>query len=654
MGSHLDRVNRSLSELIAYSDFDWTARRFAALFRADARTGKVAARLEYMMSDEDSVVKIVCPNCGQKLDVTRLEPFTKLDCPACGGEVIVPLPFGDLLLEEPIGSGGTASVYRALDLTLDREVAVKMLKEEIAARPGHVKMFLKEARSAASVNHPNVVPIYSCGEAEGRPYLVMQFMAGLSLDRALQSSPGGLPLEEAVRVAVEAARGLEAAHKHGIIHHDVKPGNILVDADGKVRIGDFGLAEALRGDSAEEGGDDARWITPYYVSCERVLTGKEDHRGDIYSFGATVYHLLSGCPPFEGKDSREIAWARTKGTLPIAPNEIRPDIPGALSDYVLRLLAPDPGERPQGYAEIVAAFSTFQKSLKQQVALRNRLRSAQRVAEPRDVRTLAQRPKSHFWLNLCILFSFLVVLLLLPSVLRRKPAWQRFASRIPGLSKLAGRGTPASGGRVMFLDRRGTAEGEQGHGATQAQVDASMRQARPKPADLDFVRIADALGGYLSGLPADVREAETGRIELVGSCREYLLELMKRFTYEGEVEDGVRLRDGRVLYGSVAYCKENFFGIRLADVGLKKVQWGDIAIDQYVAFLDYYMRMRLERGAQMHVGKAARSYRREAADDCVRLAAFCDWYDLPEKARHYRELFGTYASGSAGGRDAGR
>jgi len=630
------------------------------------------------MSDQDSVLKIVCPSCGQKLDVTRLEPFTKLDCPACGGEVIVPRPFGDLLLEEPIGSGGTASVYRALDLTLDREVAVKMLKEDIAACPGRVKMFLKEARSAASVNHPNVVPIYSCGEAEGRPYLVMQFMAGLSLDRALQSSPGGLPLEEAVRVAVEAARGLEAAHKHGIIHHDVKPGNILVDADGNVRVGDFGLAEAMRGDSTEEDGDGARWITPYYVSCERVLTGKEDHRGDIYSFGATVYHLLSGRPPFEGKDSREIAWARTKGRLPIAPSEIRSDIPGALSDYVLRLLAPNPGERPQDYAEIVAAFSTFQKSLKQQVALRDRLRSAQRVAGPRDVRTLAPRPKSHFWLNLCILTSFLVVLLLLPSVLRRKPAWQRFASRIPVLSKLAGGGTSADGGRVMFLDRRGAAEGdgghaltapgvpagrvssggtasgEQGHGATQAQADGSMRKARPKPADLDFSRIAGVLRGYLSGLPADVRDAEAGRIELVGSCREYLLELMKRFTYEGEVEDGVRLRDGRVLHGSIAYCTESFFGIRLPDVGLKKVQWEDIAIDQYVAFLDYYMRMRLERGAQMHVGKAASSYRREAADDCVRLAALCDWYDFPEKARHYRELARTYASGSAGGRDVGR
>ncbi|MBT3379433.1 MAG: serine/threonine protein kinase [Lentisphaerae bacterium] len=609
------------------------------------------------MPDEDSVLKIVCPSCGQKLDVTRLEPFTKLDCPACAGEVIVPRPFGDLLLEEPIGSGGTASVYRALDLTLDREVAVKMLDEQIASRPGRVKMFLKEARSAASVNHPNVVPIYSCGEAEGRPYLVMQYMAGLSLDRTLQSAPRGLELGEAIRVAGETARGLEAAHRHGIIHHDVKPGNILVDADSNVRIGDFGLAEALRGDTVAADDAEAPWITPYYVSCERVLTGKEDYRGDIYSLGATVYHLLTGRPPFEGNGSGEIAWARTKGVLPAAPSEVRPEIPGALSDYVLRLLAPNPAERPQAYAEIVSALETFQKALKQQVALRNRLSAAPRAAGPRDVRTLRPGPRSYFWLNVGILTSLLVVLLLVPSILRRNPSWRRTVGRIPVVSKLVGvagtvaqgesrRGAQGADGRAQPVAHlsAGTGEAKGSARGSYVPLGDSMRRVRPKPANLDFSLATAAVKSYLNDLPTEVRTSEAARIELVGSCKEYLQELMKRFTYEDEAGAGIRMRDGSVLRGSVAYCTEAFFGIRLPDVGLKKVEWSDIALEQYVAFLDYYMRMRLERGAQMHVGKSASSYRREAGDDCVRLAALCDWYEMPAKARHYEDLARTYGS----------
>jgi len=290
-------------------------------------------------------IKIFCHKCQQKLDVTGLMPFAHVSCPACGTDLIIPKWFDNYLLEEPCGRGGMAWVYRALDISLDREVAVKVLDQNIAEGTDD---FLTEARTAATINHASVIPIYTCGIFENQAYIVMQYMNGGSLEQKLQQKKGAaLPMDDVLQWIHDAAEGLEYASRHGIIHHDVKPGNIMLDADGNAKIGDFGIARQ-QNDSSQ---DQDFYGSPLYISPERVSTGKEDCSGDIYSLGATFYHLLTGIPPFQHENLEELLWARVKHN-PVAPHILRTGISPLISSLIMRMMNRNPELRP-GYEEII-------------------------------------------------------------------------------------------------------------------------------------------------------------------------------------------------------------------------------------------------------------------------------------------------------------
>jgi DNA-directed RNA polymerase subunit RPC12/RpoP len=246
-------------------------------------------------SDAQRRLKIFCYNCGQKLDLTDMTPFSKIDCPSCSSPIIVPRWFDNYLLEELCGTGGMAVVYRGLDLALDREVAIKILNKESAANAGQNKLFLHEARTVATLNHFAILPIYTCGEFEGQAYFVMQYMSGGSLDVELANAKGaGLPIDDACKWLKDIAEGLDNAKRHGIIHHDIKPGNFMLDSERNVKIGDFGISQALHDKNSEELAKlAASWGSPQYVSPEKIQTGVESHLGDIYSLGATFYHVLT-------------------------------------------------------------------------------------------------------------------------------------------------------------------------------------------------------------------------------------------------------------------------------------------------------------------------------------------------------------------------
>lgn len=300
-------------------------------------------------------VKVFCHKCSQKLDVTNLRPFSMIRCPACGEKLLVPKWFDTYLLEEPGGSGGMAQVYRALDITLDREVAIKILKDGIRHDSVQAKRFLKEAKTAAALNHSNVIPIYTCGIYEGQTYLVMQYMGGSSLETRLNLSKGYfLDLQEVLHWFHDTAEGLEHAASRSIVHHDVKPGNILMDTNGNVRIGDFGLAQSAANQEDSSEVPDEEWITPNYVSPERVESGREDFRGDIYSLGATFYHLLTGKVPFEHENLEELIWMRTRQKPP-SPAIHRPEIPQAVSTLIMRMMEIDPAARPS-YRQIITTL----------------------------------------------------------------------------------------------------------------------------------------------------------------------------------------------------------------------------------------------------------------------------------------------------------
>ena len=307
-------------------------------------------------------VKISCHNCRQKLDVTSFPAFTRFQCPVCGAELIVPAWFDVYLLEEREGNGGMATVYRALDPALDREVAIKVLKPEISGDPERVELFLHEARAAAAINHFAVVPVYTCGVYERQAYIVMQYMDGGTLEQKLSQAREKLPVPEVAVWIRDIAEGLENAMEHGVIHHDVKPGNIFLDSDGKARIGDFGIAQIVhpgKSDSEEESIQEiARtWLSPHYVSPEKVRTGQEGSEGDIYSLGATFYHLLTGIPPFCDENVTELLRKRLKEE-PLPPHFHRPEIDRELSRLISGMLSRSPSDRPS-YKTIIAELDRF-------------------------------------------------------------------------------------------------------------------------------------------------------------------------------------------------------------------------------------------------------------------------------------------------------
>ena len=316
-------------------------------------------------------IKIACPGCGQKLDVSEMPSFSRVNCPACSFELIVPKWFNNYLLEAPEGKGGMATVYRALDIALDREVAIKVFDPELAAKGVSPDLFLHEARIAATINHPAVVPIYSCGECDGSAYIVMQYMGGGTLESRLRKAKGRLPVMETCRWIRDVCEGLDAARELGVIHHDVKPGNILLDLDSNAKISDFGLSQVVSGKSASSFLDSSKmWLSPQYVSPEKVLTGEEGPEGDVYSLGASFYHLLTGEPPFSSDDMQELVSMRTQRD-PLPPDLVRPDITPALSSVILDMMNRDPAARPS-YKQVITRIND---------ALRAVMRPAQPVSE---------------------------------------------------------------------------------------------------------------------------------------------------------------------------------------------------------------------------------------------------------------------------------
>ena len=313
-----------------------------------------------MEAGAKKLLKISCHKCLQKLDVTFLESFSRFSCPSCNVELIVPKWFDNYLLEEPGGIGGMATVYRALDLALDREVAIKVLNPDVASNTDRAELFLHEARTAATINHYAVIPIYTCGIFEGQPYIVMQYMGGGSLEAKLKLAMGTLPVVDVAKWVRDVAEGLDNARRHGITHHDIKPGNIMLDSDGNAKIGDFGLAQAVNDDRRAQFAEMTKaWVSPHYASPEKVSEGKEDFLGDVYSLGATFYHLTTGFTPFSSTNIDELLKLRLKAD-PQPPHQQRSDLPVPLSHLILAMMDREPDKRPH-YREVAKTLNEFLK-----------------------------------------------------------------------------------------------------------------------------------------------------------------------------------------------------------------------------------------------------------------------------------------------------
>ena len=246
-----------------------------------------------------------------------------------------------------VGSGGMADVYKAKDQKLDRLVAVKVLKPEFREDTNFVAKFGKEAQAAAGLSHPNVVNVFDVGEDRGLYYIVMELVEGITL-KAYITRKGKLSVKEATSIAIQVSLGLEAAHNRGIVHRDVKPQNIIISTDGKVKLSDFGIAKATNSNTITAN----VMGSVHYSSPEQVRGGASDARSDIYSLGITMYEMVMGRVPYDGDTTVAVAIKHLQEEM-VPPSRYTPDIPYSMEQIILKCTQKNPDRRYQNMAQLI-------------------------------------------------------------------------------------------------------------------------------------------------------------------------------------------------------------------------------------------------------------------------------------------------------------
>ncbi len=249
---------------------------------------------------------------------------------------------GRFRLDEKIGTGGMSTVYRAFDPTLERWVAIKLMHRDISSDPDQLERFRREARTVAQLNHPHVVTVIDAGEDDGAPYIVFEYVEGETLKERIRRL-GSLPVPEAVAYAIEIGRGLAAAHARRLVHRDVKPQNILIDADGRAKVTDFGIARSL---DVQQGMTQSGTVmgTSDYIAPEQARGERVDEQTDVYSLGVVLYELLTGEVPFPGENFVAVAMRHINEPPPSA-RERRPDVSPRLDAAIKRAMAKEPEDR---------------------------------------------------------------------------------------------------------------------------------------------------------------------------------------------------------------------------------------------------------------------------------------------------------------------
>ena len=240
---------------------------------------------------------------------------------------------------EQVGSGGMSEVYKAKCHKLNRLVAVKVLKEEFSSDAGFVSKFKMEAQAAARLSHPNIVNVYDVIDEGKLHYIVMELIEGVTL-KGYIARKGKLEAKESIGIGIQVAQGIAAAHEQGIIHRDIKPQNVIISMDGKVKVTDFGIARGVSTQTLTS----AAMGSVHYISPEQARGGYSDNRSDIYSLGITLYEMLTGRVPYEGDNTVAIALAHLEEAM-VPPSVYNPEIPASLERIILKCTAKKPENR---------------------------------------------------------------------------------------------------------------------------------------------------------------------------------------------------------------------------------------------------------------------------------------------------------------------
>lgn len=346
---------------------------------------------EYAVDTEPLTV-MTCPHCNAETDVSNIPSFSKTACASCGREMTVGARFGAFLLLELLGSGGMGSVFKALDETLGRLVAIKVMLRSLGDDPVFSETFKREAQAAAKLNHPHIAQIYSFGQQAGQPYIVMELVPGKNLEEMIGE---GRPLspEFVMSLGADIADGLRMAAAVNLVHGDIKPENILMDEQGQGKLVDFGIA------TVSEKNEDEIWGTPYYISPEKVRRQKIDLRTDIYSLGATLYHALAGRPPFEGENAIEVIKSRFNGP-PTPLTEIRSNLDPQVDQIIERMLQIEPSRRYPTYESLLSDMQRYLEKVgaaKTTTSMSSQFAGSRRVVvkkKPKSIRVGGSAPTS--------------------------------------------------------------------------------------------------------------------------------------------------------------------------------------------------------------------------------------------------------------------
>ena len=298
------------------------------------------------MSDTPEVW--LCPSCGMALDIASLGFYAKLKCPGCGAKSRVHTLLANFRINGVLGQGGMSVVFSAQDLVLGRELAIKVLNESYRDQPERIARFENECMLMAKVRHENVVSVYSASWARNQFYIAMEKVEGRNLELIVDEHKCLLP-DEALDVVHQVAQGLRAAHAAGVLHRDMKPGNIIITPEGLAKVLDFGLSQEDRPGTDQE---EIIWATPFYVSPETLQRKPEDARTDIYALGMTLRCLITGVYNLTSNQVSIDELLELKRKLP-PMQEAYPHLDERLCDLVDHMTAFDPAERPATYDELI-------------------------------------------------------------------------------------------------------------------------------------------------------------------------------------------------------------------------------------------------------------------------------------------------------------
>lgn len=350
---------------------------------------------------------------------------------------------GDYRLLRKLGRGGMGEVYLAEQETLRRQVALKILRPSLATDASYVRRFAYEARAAAKLTHANIVQIYEVGQSEGIHYIAQEYVPGQNLKQVL-TRRGSLEIAATIGVIRQVAAALQKASEQGIVHRDIKPENIMLTPDGDVKVADFGLARVASDAELNLTQLGMTMGSPLYMSPEQAEGRAADPRSDLYSFGATCYHMLAGRPPFTGDSPLAVAVHHVKSE-PAPLIDLRPDVPPGLASIVHRLLSKQPRERFQSAGDVLRALRALRGEVSHElldgldgwstpelVALSDaRLASTQKLDDLMKTQQMAARRRPAWWIIPALVLSGLFAGIVLGKAMKPQPLLEVSAVATP-------------------------------------------------------------------------------------------------------------------------------------------------------------------------------------------------------------------------------